>query len=102
MREELMRNEPFALLDSLGSLGRFRSTGWSAEIDVPTAVVVTSRDVTVPASRQRALAASIGGSTLVEVDGPHDAIVTRPHRHLPALTNVCEEVVHAAEARRTW
>ncbi len=101
MHDELMRNEPSALLASLGSLGRFRSTAWSAEIDVPTAVVVTSRDATVAPSRQRALADSIAAATSIEVDGPHDAIVTRPHRHLPALATACELVVDASKARRT-
>ena len=42
-----------------------RPGAWIGEVDVPTAVVVTSRDVLVPTDRQLALAAAIPGAQVV-------------------------------------
>ena len=99
MADELLLADPAALLSSMRSIGRFRSNDWIGEVDVPTAVVVTTRDRTVPARRQRQLAASIPAARLLEVDGPHDAIVTHPGRYLRALTEACRDVVDAAATR---
>lgn len=85
MREELLRVDPAGLLSAMRSLGRFRSNGWIGEVDVPAAVVVTARDRTVPARAQRRLADALPDAATFEVDGPHDAIVTRPGRYLPVL-----------------
>ena len=43
---------------------------------MPTAVVVTSRDVLVPTARQLALAAAIPGAHVVPVDGDHGVFIT--------------------------
>lgn len=85
MREELLRVEPAGLLSAMRSLGRFRSDRWIGEVDVPAAVVVTARDRTVPVRAQRRLADALPTAATFEVDGPHDAIVTRPGRYLPVL-----------------
>ena len=61
----------------LGELGRFNSAGWIGEVDVPTAVVVTERDHTIPQRRQRRLAASIEGASLYTAPGGHASIVLR-------------------------
>ncbi|HEX2577354.1 MAG TPA: hypothetical protein VHK88_13450, partial [Aquihabitans sp.] len=59
---------------------------------VPTAVVVTTRDRTVPARNQRRLAAAIPGAATFEVDGPHDSVVTHPDRYLPVLLEAVDAV----------
>ena len=41
------------------AIGRFRSTSWIGDIDVPVVVVLTTRDRLVPPARQRHLATSI-------------------------------------------
>jgi pimeloyl-ACP methyl ester carboxylesterase len=92
MRAELERVSPAGLLSSMRSVGRFRSTAWIGEVDVPTSVVVTTRDRTVPARKQRQLAAAVPGATRFDVDGPHDSIVTRAEQYVPVLV----EAVHAA------
>ncbi len=71
------------------ALGRFSSRAWIGGVDVPTAVVVTSRDVLVPTARQRALAAAIPGATVVELDGDHGVFVTDPRAFAAALVEAC-------------
>ena len=56
-------------------LGRYDASGWIADIDVPTAVLVTAQDRLVTPSRQRDLAARIRGARVLEVPGDHDAVV---------------------------
>lgn len=95
MRSELKRVSPAALLSSMRSVGRFRSNRWIGSVDVPTAVIVTARDRTVPARRQRSLAAAIDGAAVFEVDGPHDAIVSRAEAYRPVLAEALHEVAPA-------
>ena len=73
----------WSIPEVLGELGRFNSAAWVGEVDVPTAVVVTDRDHTIPERRQRKLAASIEGSTTFVAPGGHASIVLRG-RHLGA------------------
>jgi pimeloyl-ACP methyl ester carboxylesterase len=93
MRSELERVSPAALLSSMRSVGRFRSNRWIGAVDVPSAVIVTTQDRTVPARRQRGLAAAIDGAVATEVEGPHDSIVTRADAYVPVLGRA---VAHAA------
>ena len=98
MRAELEQASPAALLSAMRSLGRFRSTGWIGEVDVATAVIVTTRDRTVPARRQRGLAAAIDGARRFEVAGPHDSVVSRAEAYLPVLADALDHVAgHRAD-----
>ena len=90
--DELHRNDATAVLEAGAALGRFDSRAWTASIDVPSAVVVTTADRQVRPARQRALARSIPGATLHEADGGHDVCVSAPERFLPALLDGCHSV----------
>ena len=68
----------------LGELGRFNSAPWIAEVDVPTAVVVTERPHD-PERRQRRLAAAIKGATVYEAPGGHASIVLGATTWLPVF-----------------
>ncbi|MCA1705942.1 MAG: alpha/beta hydrolase, partial [Actinobacteria bacterium] len=70
---------------------RFSSAGWVGEVDVPTAVVVTMRDVLVPPERQLALARAIPGTTVHPVDGDHGAFLD-PDGFPPVLVGACRAV----------
>lgn len=94
MERELRRGEPAGLLSAMASLGRFRSTKWIDEVDVPAACVITTRDRTVAPSRQRKLAAAIPGATVHEVDGPHNVCATDPARFLPPFLEACASVTN--------
>lgn len=93
MREELERVSPAGLLSSMRSVGAFRSTRWIGDVDVPTSVVVTTRDRTVPARGQRRLAQAIPDARTFEFDGPHDSIVSRADGYVPVLADA---VAHAS------
>jgi 3-oxoadipate enol-lactonase len=91
--EEMHRNDWKAVLEAGNALGRFDARAWIGEVDVPAAVVVTTRDGVVHPARQLALARSIPGSSVFPVDGDHTVCVTNPGRFLPALHGALEAVV---------
>jgi hypothetical protein len=62
------------------------------EIDVPTAVVVTTRDRGVPPSRQIKLAQSIPGATIHPVEAGHTACMFGSQRFVPVLLEACDSV----------
>ncbi len=71
---------------------RFDSRRWASDIDVPTAVVVTSTDTVVPHSRQLDLAAAITGATTHHLPGGHTACATSPIAFAGAVTGACSSV----------
>ena len=85
IRAELLRGDPSLLLSAGASIGRFDSSAWIGTVDVPAAVIVTTRDHTVPTGRQRSLAAALPAAATWDVDGPHNAAVTMADRWVPAL-----------------
>ena len=89
---EMQRNDHRAVLEAGWALGRFRSDAWLGDVDVPTAVVVTTLDQVVSPERQRHLAAAIPGAAVLEVEGDHGACVTDPDRFVPALIEACTGV----------
>lgn len=83
----------------LAALGTFNSAPWVGDIDVPTSVVVTTKDHTIPERRQRRLAAAIRGAEVFEVDGGHGSLVLKADRFGPALLAAAASVVQ--RERRT-
>jgi 3-oxoadipate enol-lactonase len=90
--EEWRRHDPASLIQAGLALSRFDSTEWIGEIDVPTAVVVTTADTVVSPRRQLLLAEAIPGAITVSVAGEHRACVDVPHLFAPALIEACESV----------
>ena len=91
---EWSRHDPSALIQAGLALGRYDSTEWVGRIDVPTAVVVTELDTTVPTRRQEFLADAIPGSLTFPVYGTHRACVDSPREFVPALLSACDAVRH--------
>ena len=56
----------------------FNSNSWIGQVDVPAAVVITTRDHVVPPARQLALARAIPGASVCYVDGDHGACINAP------------------------
>ena len=74
---EFRRNDPMEMAEAGRALAAFDATPFANGIDVPSAVVVTTRDRLVPPVRQRALARAIGASVF-EIDDDHSAVALRP------------------------
>ena len=99
-REQAMLNDLRAVIEAGHAIGSFDGREWYPQIDVPTAVIVTERDTTVPPARQLAMAELIRDASVRRVDGRHDACATRPERFVPALAEACADVADRARARR--
>jgi 3-oxoadipate enol-lactonase len=82
-----------SLMAALNAIGRFDSTPWLPEIDVPTSVVITDRDSWVPTRRQRAMAAAIPGAEVFDCHRSHAACVIGVEQFLPCLLSATESVV---------
>jgi len=95
--EQIRRNDPAALLQAGAALTGYDATAWLGDIDVPTSVVVTANDTVIPPHRQRALAASISGSRITEVEGTHAVVIENPRAFVPGLVTA----VSAAAALAT-
>ncbi|MCD4535112.1 alpha/beta hydrolase [Nocardioides sp. cx-169] len=93
---ELRSTSPWAIGQALAALGQHHSRPWVGDIDVPTAVVVGTRDRVIPPRRQVRLARAIRGATVHEVDGGHAMCVLEAEKFVPAVV----EAAHTVNARR--
>ena len=96
-RAQLRRTTLATAISAVRAVSEFTSHSWIGEVDVPTAVVVTTRDRIVPVSRQMKLALAIPGASVHEVDADHAVCTTAPQVFTPVLLEACWSV----EARRT-
>ena len=76
----------------LRELGRFNSAPWIPEVDVPTAVVATTKDHTIPVRRQYRMAEQIPGATVHEVAAGHGSMVLKAELFVPALVEAVGSV----------
>jgi 3-oxoadipate enol-lactonase len=76
---ELRRGAAWDIAEAGREIGRFDSRPWVSRIEVPRAVLVTTRDLLVPATRQRDLARRLDASQ-VEIESDHLAPASTPRR----------------------
>lgn len=74
------------------AIGRFDSTDWIGDVDVPTAVVATLDDEIVATRYQRALADAVGTASLHEVAGGHAACSRASTGFARVLVDACGTV----------
>jgi pimeloyl-ACP methyl ester carboxylesterase len=86
------------VLQAAWAVSSFDSRRWIGEVDVPTAVVMTTHDRLVAPARQRRLAESIPGATVHPVAADHGACAMAPDLFVPALVEACESVWARARA----
>jgi pimeloyl-ACP methyl ester carboxylesterase len=97
--DELKRNDPATVLQAGWSIGRFSSADWIGGVDVPTTVLITTRDSVVSPRRQLRLAESIPHAEVIRVHGDHGVCVMDPNRFVPALLDGCTRVARKASVR---
>jgi pimeloyl-ACP methyl ester carboxylesterase len=95
-RAELLTTDAASVFQAARDSVRFSSHDWAGDIDVPTAVVVTTRDNMVPPARQYKLARAIGGARIFEVEGDHLACVREASTFADALMQACQHVTAVA------
>jgi 3-oxoadipate enol-lactonase len=88
-RAQLRRTPLATAISASRAVCEFSSDGWIGQVDVPTAVVVTTRDRLVPASRQLKLARAVPGASVHEVDADHGVCITAPQMWARALLQAC-------------
>ncbi len=98
MLEEWKRADPVALMQAGLSIQAFDATSWTAAVDVPTSVVVTTEDRTVSPRLQRDLAETIPDACLFEVAGDHRACVDVARQYVPVLADACRCVAVRSRA----
>lgn len=87
---ELQRGHPEDIAEAGRELGRFDSRGWLPTVDVPAAVILTTRDQMVPPPAQLELAQHLPDVEVFPVDADHDAPATSPQ----AFTEAVLKAVH--------
>jgi pimeloyl-ACP methyl ester carboxylesterase len=85
-------SSPWAVGQAVASLGRHHSTRWLSQVDVPTAVVVTTKDRVIPPDRQRDISARIPGATVHEAACGHAGCVLEHQVFVPALLDAAQSV----------
>jgi len=98
-RAQLRRTSLGTALAAVQAVCEFSSHSWISQVDVPAAVVVTTRDHIVPADRQRKLAGAIPGASIHEVDADHAVCITAPQVFAQVLLQACWSVTPAPLAR---
>jgi len=88
-REQMHRTSLATAISAIHAVSAFTSHEWAAGIDVPTAVIVPSRDRVVRPRRQLKLAAAIPGSAVYEFDGDHGAFLNDPETFAGILIEAC-------------
>jgi 3-oxoadipate enol-lactonase len=93
---ELRRHSIHMLAEAALSIGGYRADDWMTDVDVPTAVVVTTRDRSVPPAMQLRMAESIPHSTVHLVDGGHASCARE--RFVEPLLDACSTVASRVPA----
>jgi len=91
-RSEIAGNDPRVIVEAGQAIGSFSSHSWIGEVDVPTAIVMTTGDSVVPPHRQQKLADAIEGATVHRVAGDHGAVVMSAAGYVPQLVAAARSV----------
>ena len=91
-RAQLRRTTLASAASAIQAVSQFSSDRWISQVDIPTAVVVTTRDRIVPAGRQLGLARAIPGASVHEVDADHAVCITAPQVFARTLLEACWSV----------
>jgi 3-oxoadipate enol-lactonase len=97
---EFRSTSAWSLLAALDEVGKFESSAWIRRVDVPTSVVIATRDRFIPTRRQCSLAAAIPGAISYEVEGSHAALVLGSEEFVPVLLDACGSVTRRIERQQ--
>jgi pimeloyl-ACP methyl ester carboxylesterase len=89
-----------AMMRALAEITRFDSTGWVADIDVPTSVLIPRRDRVIPARHQRWVAGRIRDAHTVTVDAGHACCTMQSEAFVPGLRSAVDSVISRITSSR--
>jgi 3-oxoadipate enol-lactonase len=89
---EMARTSLATLAAAIDAVSDFSSHHWIGSVNVPSAVIVTTRDSVVPVSRQLKLAGSIPGAIVHELHADHGVCVRAPATFGRELLRACRSV----------
>jgi 3-oxoadipate enol-lactonase len=87
---EMRRHDLVKVMEAGQAIGSYNARRWIGEIDVPTTVLITTKDRAIPAVEQHKLADAIPGSEVHLVDDGH-VVCARPSFG-PVLTRAVDSV----------
>jgi pimeloyl-ACP methyl ester carboxylesterase len=88
---EMRRHDLVKIMEAGQAIGSYNARRWIGEVDVPTTVLVTTRDRAIAPSEQHKLAAAIPGAEVQLLDDGHMACAKREFG--PALVRAVDSVV---------
>lgn len=88
---EIRRNDAWMISEAGRALSRYDARGIVPRIDIPTAMVLTTRDRLVPPAKQRSLAGA-ARAHVVELDGDHFVTLEQPHEYSDATRRAVDLV----------
>ncbi len=94
--EQVLRHDWAQVLAAGRAIGRFDSTSWIGDVDVPTSAIVTLDDEVVPTSDQMAMTDALAESTVHIVGGGHTACSATSGDFVAALLAACASVTEPA------
>jgi pimeloyl-ACP methyl ester carboxylesterase len=94
---ELSRGSARDIAEAGRELGRFDSRTWIKQLDLPSAVVVTTRDTAVPPRKQYELAESLGAPTF-EIACDHSGVTVKGEQFSRVLLRALGSVSERARA----
>jgi pimeloyl-ACP methyl ester carboxylesterase len=95
---ESQGGSPAAFIQAATALNGLDARRWIPDIDVPTAIVITTEDRMVSPDRQRWLADAIPGALTYEVHGDHRACIDQAPEFANTLLDACLEITDRSAA----
>ena len=95
---EMRRHDVVKLMEAGQAIGSYNARRWIGEVDVPTAVMVTTKDRAIAPSEQYKLADAIPGAEIQLVDDGH--VVCAKREFGPAVVRAVDSVVSRQTAAR--
>lgn len=87
---EMRRHDVRMLLEAGNAIGHYNAGKWIGDVDVPTAVLITTRDRAIEPSQQAKMALTIPGASIHRIEDGH-VVCTSP-TFGPPLVEACLDV----------
>lgn len=91
---EIRRNDPWTIGQAGRTLGRYDARPWVHELNIPTVMLVTTKDRLVAPQKQQQLAKMLNAHTVL-VDGDHIVTLVSPQSYSSATCSAIDHVLNS-------